>query len=143
MAIVIGAALVIGAIAFLLLDRASRNIPDDAPVLTAEAKEYVRHLALAGVEMKAAESYLQQDLVEITGNITNNGDRVLRLVQVSCVFADPYGQPVFRDRQAIAGRRGGPVQPGETRAFRLAFDTVPDTWNRAMPQLVIAEIRFD
>ena len=143
MAIVIGAALIVGAIAFILLDRASRNIPDDTPVLTAEAKEYVRQLALSGVEMKAAESYLQQDLVEITGSITNNGDRVLRMVQVNCVFSDPYGQPVLRDRQAITGRRGGPLQPGESRSFRLAFDTVPESWNRAMPQLVIAEIRFD
>jgi len=37
------------------------------PVLTAEAKAYVRNLKLSDVEMKATESYLGQEVVEITG----------------------------------------------------------------------------
>jgi hypothetical protein len=28
------------------------------------------------------------------------------------------------------------------KPFRLAFDSIPDSWNQAMPELVIARIDF-
>ena len=41
-----------------------------------------------------------------------------------------------------AGRKTGDLGPGETKAFRLAFDSIPDSWNKQMPDLVIAQILF-
>jgi len=38
---------------------------------------------------------------------------------------------------------GEPLQPGETRNFRLPFDAIPSTWNQVLPQLVIARIDFE
>ena len=117
--------------------------PSQAPVeITAEAKAYTRNLALSEVEMKAAESYLKQSVVEIEGNIGNKGERQISLVEINCVFRDPYGQVVLRERVAIAGKKAGPLAPGETKRFRLAFDNIPESWNRAMPDLVIAQIQF-
>ena len=92
--------------------------------------------------MQAHESYLKQSIVEITGNITNAGDRVLELVEINCVFYDPYGQVVLRERVPIVTRKMGKFAPGETKPFRLAFDTVPESWNQQMPQMVIARIDF-
>ncbi len=112
------------------------------PVLTAEAKAYVRSLNLAGVGMKATVNAANQQLVEITGTITNNGDRHLKSVSVNCVFYDPYGQLVLRERVEIVRARGGGLKPGETKPFRLPFDTLPGSWNQGAPQLVIAEILF-
>jgi len=34
------------------------------------------------------------------------------------------------------------LKPGETRAFRLPFDDIPEGWNNQLPQLVIARIDF-
>jgi hypothetical protein len=34
------------------------------------------------------------------------------------------------------------LAPGAAREFRMPFEGLPDTWNRAMPQLVIANITF-
>lgn len=113
-----------------------------API-TAEAKAYVRSLQLAEVEMKAIESFASQRVVEITGKITNNGDRKLKLVELNCVFADPYGQPVSRERVAIVRASRGGLAPGETKSFRLPFDNLPPGWNQALPQLVIAQIEFE
>jgi hypothetical protein len=113
-----------------------------API-TAEAKAYVRSLQLAGVEMKAIESFASQRVVEITGQITNNGARRLRLVELNCVFADPYGQPVWRERVAIVRASKGGLAAGETKSFRLPFDSLPPGWNQALPQLVIAGIEFE
>ena len=139
-AIVAIAAAVIGAAGFWYLEQ--QPPAAQSPALTPEAKVYVRNLRLTDVERTAAESYLKQSVVEITGNIGNAGDRILELVQINCVFRDPWGQVVLRERVTIAGGRMGSLNPGEVKPFRLAFDNVPDGWNQALPDLVIAHIRF-
>lgn len=134
-----GALAVAGVIAYLQQPVA----PQPAPTLTGDAKAYVRNLQLTDVNMNAAESYLKQALVEIEGKIGNGGDRMLALVQINCVFRDPYGQVVLRERVTIAGSgRSGNLAPGQSRTFRLAFDNIPESWNQAMPDLVIAQIVF-
>ena len=139
-AIVAIAAAVIGTLGFWYLEQEAP--PSQGPALTPEAKAYVRNLRLSGVEMNASESYLKQSVVEITGNIGNAGERVLETVQINCVFRDPYGQVVLRERVTIAGGRMGDLKPGEVKPFRLAFDNVPESWNQALPDLVIAHITF-
>jgi hypothetical protein len=120
----------------------ARKHPPAPPVLTAEAKLYVHSLQLSEVEMKAAESYMKQQVVEIVGKVTNHGPRTLNVVEINCVFYDAYGQLVLRERVPIVGSRTGPLAPGQKKSFRLAFDTIPESWNQALPQLVIAQIVF-
>jgi hypothetical protein len=139
-AIVAIVAAAIGAAGFWYLERDAP--PPQGPSLTPEAKGYVRNLRLSDVEMKAHESYLRQAVIEINGRIGNNGERVLKLVQINCVFRDPYGQVVLRERVTIAGAKAGDLNPGEVKPFRLAFDNVPESWNQALPDLVIAHIQF-
>jgi hypothetical protein len=112
------------------------------PPLTGVAKAYVHNLRLSDVEMQKHESYLGQSLVEITGSIGNDGDRVLKSVEIHLVFYDAYGQVVLRERRAIVDTKMHSLAPGQTKPFRLAFDNIPDEWNQAMPQLVIAAIAF-
>ena len=92
--------------------------------------------------MVAHESYLKQSVVEITGNLRNKGDRTLDLVEINCVFYDPYGQVVLRERVSIVGKKFGQAGARGVEAFRLAFDNVPEGWNQAMPTMVIARIDF-
>ncbi|HUE03249.1 MAG TPA: FxLYD domain-containing protein [Bryobacteraceae bacterium] len=140
--LVVALVVILGAGFFLYLDRASRQpAPSPAP-LTAEAKAYVHNLQLMDVDMQKHESYMKQAVVEITGKIGNNGDRNLRVVEINCVFYDPYGQLVLRQRVPIVSQKIGGLALGEIKNFRLAFDNIPDSWNQALPQLVIAEIVF-
>jgi hypothetical protein len=140
--IVVAAVLVLGGGALWWLDYQSKHQVTQTPVLTPEARVYLKKLALSDVQMQANEGYMTQALVEIEGKIGNNGDRVVKLIEVNCVFRDPYGQVVLRERQAIAGRQTGNLAPGVTKGFRLAFDSIPDSWNKQMPDLVIAQIQF-
>jgi hypothetical protein len=119
--------------------------PPKGPVLTEEARAYIRegNLKLSDVEMKAAKSYMNQMLVEINGKITNAGTRNLKQVDIYCVFYDPYGQVVLRELVSIVRQKAGGIKAGETKAFRLPFDTLPQSWNQQMPQLVIAQILFE
>jgi hypothetical protein len=143
-AIVIGLVLVLGLVGFLLLERASNAPPAPMAPLTGEAREYVknRNLKLANVEMKANESYLKQAVVEITGTIQNAGDRRVKTVEIYCVFSDSLGQVVKRARVTIVGDKNGAAAPGDTKPFRLAFDDIPESWNQATPDLIIAAIEF-
>jgi uncharacterized protein DUF3426 len=142
MALIIGVVLVAGAAGFFYLDRASKQPPAPPPALTGDAKAYVRNLKLSGVEMSAHEDYFKQKVVEITGMIQNSGDRVLEIVEINCVFYDPYGQVVLRQRVPIVSKKAGGLAPSETKPFRLPFDNLPDSWNNTMPQMVIARIDF-
>lgn len=141
-AIVITGVALVGLGLFLYLERESHRPPAPPPPLTGDAKAYVKHLRLLDVDMNARESYLKQSVVEITGKIGNEGDRVLQLVEINCVFYDAYGQVVLRERVPIVSRKMGSLAPGEIKNFRLAFDNIPESWNQAMPQLVIARIDF-
>jgi hypothetical protein len=118
--------------------------PQPAPVLTPEARAYIRagFLQLSDVSMGAKENFARQTLVEITGKITNTGDRTLKLVEIYCVFRDPAGRVVLRERAPIVGARMGGLTPGATKSFRLPFDTIPESWNQVLPELVIAQIVF-
>ena len=128
--------------AWALLEYLDRRNPPKPPALTAEAKQYVHNLQLSDVEMKATESYMKQKVVEILGNIANVGPRPVKVVEINCVFRDAYGQVVLRERVAIVGGKTGPLAPGDKKSFRLAFDNIPESWNQALPDLIIAQIVF-
>jgi hypothetical protein len=110
--------------------------------LTPEAKQYVRNLKLSDVGIKATESYVKQTVVEIVGNISNTGDRAVDTVELNCLFYDPNGQVVSRQRVPIVSSRSGGLKPGEAKPFRLPFDDLPESWNHQIPHLVIAGMRF-
>lgn len=131
------------AVAVLLLTRGGPR-PEPAPVLTPEARAYVHagYLGLSEVNMSAKQNFAGQTLVEVTGKITNTGNRMLKQIDLNCVFRDPSGRVVLRDRVSIVKERLGGLKPGETKDFRLPFDTIPESWNQVLPELVIAQITF-
>ena len=131
----------VGAAVFYYVRYVSNRSVPDLP-LTPEAKAYVRNLKLSDVTMKATESYFNQVVVEIEGKIENAGAQKLDVVEIYCTFFDSYGQMVLRKRMPIVSERMGSLKPGETKSFRLPFDELPDSWNHAMPHLVIAGIKF-
>jgi len=142
LAIVIGIVVLAGLAGFWYLERASKQPTAPPPPLTGPAKAYVKNLKLSDVDMKAQESYMQQAVVEITGKIENAGDRVLEVVEINCVFYDAYGQMVLRERVPIVSKKMGGLAPGEIKSFRMPFDHIPESWNLALPQMVIARIDF-
>ena len=141
--IVIAVLVAAGAGGFFYLDRAAQKSPPPPPPLTDEAKAYVHNLRLSDVDMGAREDYFHNKVVEITGKIQNTGERALNLVEINCVFYDPYGQVVLRQRTPIVNRKAGGLAAGAQKPFRLPFDTIPESWNNVMPQLVIARIDFE
>jgi hypothetical protein len=140
--VVVVVALIGGTLAWFYYQR-STGETDTPAELTEEARDYLNNLALSpDTGMEAKDDALGQTLLEITGSITNNGDRVCELVEVNVVFRDINGVEIDRQRGWVADRRGGPLEPGETQDFRMAFDSVPEAWNQAFPSLFISQIQF-
>ena len=135
------AAAVGGGVAFYLAKNGGSQAAQSQAV-AAEAKSYVRNLRLSGVELKATDSYMGGTIVEIVGKIQNAGDRPLNQVDVNCIFYDPYGLVVLREKVSIVKSKLGGLKPGETKTFRLPFDSLPPSWNQTLPQVVIANIQF-
>ena len=138
---IVAAVCLLGVALFLYLQRAPRQAAKEL-TLSPEAKAYVGNLRLSDVSMKATQNYALQTLVEVEGKIGNAGQRPLEAVEIYCYFYDSYGQMVFRPRVAIVTTRMGGLKPGETKSFRLPFDEIPPSWNQAMPQMVIAGVKF-
>ena len=119
------------------------NRPANQTVLTEAAKLYLPYLDLSDVQMEAKESFRGHTIVSIEGKISNLGERTVRLVEVTCVFRDPYLNELGRQAAVIVSPQGGVLNPGQTGPFRIAFDAVPQGWNQIMPNLYIAQILFE
>jgi hypothetical protein len=139
---------IIGAVTLLLLiagylylnsERSSSRTEEQA---SAEAKAYLSNLQLSDVRLQAAENFMQQRVIEVVGKITNNGPRTLKTIEVYCLFYSVDGHMIHRERVPVVRATEKPLDPKETRSFRLPFDTVPSNWNQAMPHLVVAQITF-
>ena len=109
---------------------------------TAEAKAYLPHLELADLSMQANENFMHQQVVEIEGSLGNKGPRTIQSIDVYCLFYGVDGREIHRERVPVMQGKSAPLRPGETRRFRLPFDSLPGTWNQALPKMVIARIGF-
>jgi hypothetical protein len=123
------------------LDRPVRNtVPARA---SAEATAYLGSLQLSDVKMRAAENLMRQQVVYIDGKIANNGPRPIERIDVFCIFNAVDGTEVHRERvPVVQASAASPFGSKQVRAFELPFDNLPDSWNQAMPHLIIAQIRF-
>ena len=123
------------------LNRPAPKFTQNGPA-SQEVKAYVPHLRLSDVTMQATENLMKQQVVEVQGKISNEGPRALQSVDIYCLFYGIDGREIHRERIPILQAKGKPLQPRETRNFRLPFDALPDGWNQAVPRMAIAQITF-
>ena len=140
--IIIGAVTLVLLISGYLYLNAERSGSETEEQASAEAKAYLGNLQLSDVKMQAAENFMQQQVVEVDGKITNNGPRALKSIDVYCLFYSVDGHMIHRERVPVVRATGKPLASNETRDFRLPFDALPGNWNQAMPHLVVAQITF-
>jgi len=144
--IVIAVAAVIAvmlAIAFLL-----REPPK--PIKT--ISPYAANLKFSDFKMSAAENFIGATVSYMDGSVTNSGDKTVTRVVVEVVFKDEIGQLAQREELPLRVlRTTGPYQeavdltvsplgPGETRSFRLTFDSISAQWNRQYPEIRVTDV---
>jgi hypothetical protein len=132
-----------------------RSAPDSSSSGTgmAPADPYAAKLSLSGLQMSEATSFSGAKVTYIDGQIANTGDRTLTGINVQVGFHNDTGQfaqrislplSLIRTRQPYVDTQpvsAAPIEPGQTRDFRLIFDTVPPDWNQQYPEVRVISVR--
>jgi hypothetical protein len=103
--------------------------------------------------MSEATSFSGAKVTYIDGQITNNGNRTLTAITVQVGFHSDVGQyaqrlavplSFIRTRQPYVDLEpvsAAPIEPGQSRDFRLIFDTVPADWNLQYPEIRVIGVQ--
>ena len=119
----------------------------------APADPYAPKLPISGIQMSEAASFSGAKVTYIDGQITNSGDRTVIAITVQVGFHNDTGQfaqriavplSLIRTREPYVDTQpvsAAPIEPGQTRDFRLIFDTMPADWNQQVPEIRIISVR--
>ncbi len=112
---------------------------------------YAADVQLGNVTLSEATNGTGGKVTYVDGAVRNTGGRTLEAAVVQVAFgADDGSVPqrqtvpltLVRTRQPYVDLEpisAEPISPGETRDFRLIFETVPTTWNTQPPQITLVQ----
>ena len=113
---------------------------------------YISNIKLSNIKMSAAENFVGASVTYIDGTITNTGDKTLTHVMVHVTFKDSMGQVAqTEDVPLHVLQTGGPypdavdlnaspLAPGQSKPFRLTFESISAQWNHEYPELQITDV---
>jgi hypothetical protein len=151
---IVAAAVVVVGLGILILvgGHGSQNA-QSAGAGMAPADPYAANLPISGLQMSEATSFSGAKVTYIDGQITNNGNRTLTAITVQVGFHSDVGQYALRVALPLSLIRirqpyvdtgpvsAAPIEPGQSRDFRLIFDTVPPDWNVQYPEIRVINVR--
>jgi hypothetical protein len=139
----IAAGIVAGIVVLLITATRPRPGPSIRPAsLSEDEKAFLDQVVIADTQMSAAENFLGQTVTYLDAQITNEGARAVKQIELQLEFTDALGQVILRDRAYPVNAHTPPLKPGETRAFRVSFDRMPAEWNQAPPRISPTSIEF-
>ena len=118
----------------------------------AAADPYAANLPISNVQMSQSGSMSGGQTTYIDGQITNNGQQTVTGITVQVAFhgfttpiAKKATMPLmlvrtrqpYVDLQAVSA---APILPGQSRDFRLIFDSVPQDWNQNYPEIRVIQV---
>jgi hypothetical protein len=118
----------------------------------APADPYAANLSISGLQMSEATSFSGAKVTYVDGQITNHGSQTLSAITVQVGFHSDTGQfaqrlafplSLIRTRQPYVDLEpvsAAPIEPGQSRDFRLIFDTVPAEWNQQYPEIRVVSV---
>jgi Protein of unknown function (DUF2393) len=118
----------------------------------APADPYAVNLTISNLQMSQAGSMAGGQNTYIDGQITNKGQETLTGITVQVGFIGFTGQLVGKPAMPLAlirtrepyvdtePVRVAPILPGQTRDFRLIFDSVPPDWNQNYPEIRVIQV---
>jgi hypothetical protein len=142
----IGVAFVVVVIAIIAL--ISRSEPKSAKM----PHPYISNIKLSNLKMSAAENFVGASVTYIDGTITNTGDKTLTRVMVHVTFKDSMGQVAQTEDVPLhvlqtsgpypdaVDLNVSPLAPGQSKPFRLTFESISAQWNHEYPELQITDV---
>ncbi|MGH9669451.1 MAG: DUF2393 family protein [Terriglobales bacterium] len=133
----------------------SRRSPAPAPASgLAPLHPYAAQLRLSDLKMSTAQNFVGATVTYLECKVANGGEKAVSGATVEAIFRNSLGELVQKEAQPlmyvhtrkpytdVSDLRANPLQPGESRDFRLTFDHVSADWNRELPELRITGVSF-
>jgi hypothetical protein len=136
-------AVVVGVLVLIL--RSEQKPPAEPPA-------YAANLKFSDLKTSAAENFAGATVSYLDGTITNSGNQTVTHAVVEVTFKDDMGQVAQREPVAIHVLRTGgpydeavdlamsPLEPGQSKPFRLTFEDISAQWNHAYPELKVTQV---
>lgn len=118
----------------------------------APADPYAASLPITNLQMSQAGSMAGSQTTYIDGQITNQGQKSVAGITIQVAFHG-FSNPIsgkqtlpltlIRTRQPYVDTEpvsADPIQPGQTRDFRLIFDNLPEDWDHNYPEIRIIQV---
>jgi hypothetical protein len=114
---------------------------------------YAASLKLSDFKMSAAENFVGATVSYVDGTVTNAGDKIVTHVVVEVTFKDDMGQLAQREEIPMQVLKAdgpypeavdfsvSPLGPGQSKSFRLTFESISAQWNRQYPEIQIADVQ--
>jgi len=143
--VALGAALLIGALAFYFVRGANQAPQPAAETQTGpgpEERAYAANVGVDRLEISRAENFLHQEVTTISGEITNGGNRALAGVELTIEFYDQLNQIAQRETRSLFGPPGPPILAGDHREFEVSFEHISTAWNMRAPAIKVTALQF-
>ncbi len=113
---------------------------------------YAASLKFSDLKASAAQNFVGATVSYLDGSVTNTGDKTVIHAVVQITFKDDMGQTAQREEMPIRVLRTGgaydeavdlnmsPLQPGQSKPFRLTFENISAQWNHAYPDMRVTQV---
>jgi|SRR5579864_5628127 len=136
--------LIIAGGAYFWIEKTSDKPAAQAPPLPMGAAEqaYAAQITFDSFDLSRTTNFLNQQVTNVAGAVTNAGQRIVLEMEVSMEFRDIGQNVILREKQRMFGSKERPLQLLEKRAFQLNFENIPDGWNQVPPAFTITGLRL-
>lgn len=113
---------------------------------------YSPNLKLSDLKMSAAENFVGASVTYLDGTVTNAGDKTVIHAMVRIIFKDEVGQVVGDESIPLrvlqtsgpypdaVDLKMSPLGPGQSKPFRLIFESISAQWNHQYPQIQVTGV---
>ena len=113
---------------------------------------YVAQLKLSDFKMSAAENFVGATVNYVDGTIQNTGDKTVTHIAARVNFRDEMGQLAQREEVPVQVLKTdgpypeavdfsiSPLAPGQSKPFRLTFESISAQWNHQVPEVQITDV---
>ena len=113
---------------------------------------YANNLKISNLKMSAAENFVGATVSYIDGRISNTGSKTVVGASVRVIFKDSMDQTVGDEKVPLHVLESGgpypdtvdlsasPLAPGQSKNFRLTFESISNQWNHQYPDIQILDV---
>jgi hypothetical protein len=144
--------IIIAVVAVIAIAIAAALLLRSRPQSASGPPPYAANLKLSDFKMSAAENFVRATVSYVDGTLTNSGDKTVTHVMVEVQFKDEMGQLAQREEIPMQALKTdgpypeavdfsvSPLGPGQSKAFRLTFESISAQWNHQYPDIQVIDV---